>query len=817
VVSIGEDLGAIKISGWTHVIPEYFNMESYWVNYPGAGDMGGVEVTVRGKTFKTMALYAHVWGMHHRYPTNSPAIDEQGRGNPAGAHPFKAYNLLLMHNGEQVGVDSTAPFLAEYGFVHSDPSLGPGAELYHGDSIYERKALTDTEYAAYLVDFTRRVLGLNTEEATQIISPITGLDLANTEEPTRSLYERLATNYVQLTPTGPYKFTIVESRPGADGKHRVGFRENMDIKFLRPHEIVVQADASPGGVQVTANGSEARIADAMIRVLHEQGVLTDSGSDLRFNMRPGGRAGQGEFGGVIEVFLEPGSKKLHLNNRFGEKVEVKRAGQKPSVVTSTSELAAHGKSGDWRTHIHRALGEAVASAREEETRVASQNSRLYGPEASLPLPASDLVGATLERVRALPYDEYRYLVEVALPELASKGDVERALSIRILTELRKRLHFHDLGGKSLSSLEYFTDGGRASDASPEGGIYRILDATPSLHENYRKSRYLRITYETRNDIVEPAEPLRDILVIDARGFESEGFDNRCASRFLSQAVRYGWRNVIFYDFVGGPRYIGTNLAWTGGEPARGVEIELYGREFGDFLGVLLEGARVYVYGQGQSHAGMKADSGKLFILQDALNTCGYAAHGLTYSAWDSGSRFAVAGQNKVFLRDGLTPAPGFKSIHFGSPNEYAFEYLMSGGDNSVHIVLGLAKPDDKGELYLRPRPYSGKFLMSGAAAGRVFLLDPQRALDPKQYHGNVATPIVREEWERDVVPLINAEAWMRGAPVRAEADGISVRIAGEWQKWGYNEAFTKLIPMKVAKALAEQGIAPPGLQQIVGE
>ena len=36
VVSIGEDLGAIKISGWTHTIPEYFDFERWWARYPRA-------------------------------------------------------------------------------------------------------------------------------------------------------------------------------------------------------------------------------------------------------------------------------------------------------------------------------------------------------------------------------------------------------------------------------------------------------------------------------------------------------------------------------------------------------------------------------------------------------------------------------------------------------------------------------------------------------------------------------------------------------------------------------------------------------------
>jgi hypothetical protein len=312
VVSVGEDMGAIKISGWTHVIPEYFDLDHFWAGYPGAREHGGVEVTQRGRTFRTTALYAHVWGMHHRYPTNSPAIDAEGRGNPAGAHPFKAYNLLLMHNGEQVGVDSTAPFLSEFGYVHADSSMGEAYADYHGDSVYERKALTDTEYAAYLVDFTRRVLGLDTEDASQIISPITGLDLAAMDDERRERLRTLMTNYVQLTPTGPYKFTIVESRSravvdAATGRvvieRRVGFRENMDIKFLRPHEIAVTVDARPDGVHAVANGSEAKIADSMLRVLRAQGVLGDAAADLRFSMRPGGNPERREYGGVPAVMV----------------------------------------------------------------------------------------------------------------------------------------------------------------------------------------------------------------------------------------------------------------------------------------------------------------------------------------------------------------------------------------------------------------------------------------------------------------------------------------------------------------------------------
>ena len=209
VVSMGQDLGALKISGWTHTIPEYFDLGRFWERYPGAaaGDGAGP------------ALRAHVWGMHHRYPTNSPALDAEGRGNPAGAHPFKAYNVLLMHNGEQVGVDSTSPFLREYGYVHADESMGRGRRALRGRLAlrpqgahrHRVRRLPDRLHAARPGPHHRG--GLADRLADHRHRP-----RGDRARAPRRL-ELLGRNYVQLTPTGPYKFTIVESRPGeGDGR-----------------------------------------------------------------------------------------------------------------------------------------------------------------------------------------------------------------------------------------------------------------------------------------------------------------------------------------------------------------------------------------------------------------------------------------------------------------------------------------------------------------------------------------------------------------------------------------------------------------------
>jgi hypothetical protein len=71
-------------------------------------------------------------------------------------------------------VDSTSPFLNEFGYVHADPSMGEGHAMYHGDSVYERKALTDHRVRRLPGGLHAPRARLSTEEASQIVSPSPG-------------------------------------------------------------------------------------------------------------------------------------------------------------------------------------------------------------------------------------------------------------------------------------------------------------------------------------------------------------------------------------------------------------------------------------------------------------------------------------------------------------------------------------------------------------------------------------------------------------------------------------------------------------------
>ena len=188
----------------------------------------------------------------------------------------------------------------------------------------------------------------------------------------------------------------------------------MDIKFLRPHELVVSVDTGPGGVQVVANGSEAKIADAMLRELHRQGVLADAGHDLRFSMRPGGDPGRGELGGVVEAFLTPGEGGVALVNRFGEPVVAQRAGRRASLARPLRH-ATLDPVWRWAGRRHASAGRRGAAGRPP----AAGQGRFLGPDDPLPAAAAGLVCETLARLATLSHDDYRYLVEEALPGFAA--------------------------------------------------------------------------------------------------------------------------------------------------------------------------------------------------------------------------------------------------------------------------------------------------------------------------------------------------------------------------------------------------------------
>ena len=418
------------------------------------------------------------------------------------------------------------------------------------------------------------------------------------------------------------------------------------------------------------------------------------------------------------------------------------------------------------------------------------------------------------------------------------GDAARACALRMLAELRKRVAFCDLGGKALSSIEYLTDGGRdaagrargrhraparrgaaaARGAGGGGGPGgRRLAARRSGRPSGRRS-WARLTAETRDDLLPPSDPARDVLVIDFAGFESESFGLSCAARFVAEAVRLGWRNLVGFGCLGGPRYLGANLADEDGAPARGVVFELFGRESGDFLGALLEGAEIWLYGQAQCHVGMKADSGYLFVLQDGLNTCFYAAHGGTLSLWDSGSRFAVAGQNKVLLADGRHAGAGPQV----DPLRLAQRVRLRVPHVGRRELAARRHGPGQARCPRRARPAAAALRrqvlhVGGGRRSRAGLRSRARARPGPVPRQRRLRDRRRGVARADRLPSSPPRRAAAACPCASKATSSSCACGGEWRRFRYDEAFLQLIPQKVARKLAKQGVTPPQLEQIVGE
>jgi hypothetical protein len=131
--------------------------------------------------------------------------------------------------------------------------------------------------------------------------------------------------------------------------------------------------------------------------------------------------------------------------------------------------------------------------------------------------------------------------------------------------------------------------------------------------------------------------------------------------------------------------------------------------------------------------------------------------------------------------------------------------------------MGLEKPDARGHLVARPRPYAGKFFMSGAAAGRVYVFDPNRTLEPGQVHGNAGEPVTAAEWDAEVGPFVAAEAAKRGLPMQVVPGGFRIQLAGAWRDFACGEAFVRYTPVKVPKSIQRQGVVPPALVGMVDE
>jgi glutamate synthase domain-containing protein 2/glutamate synthase domain-containing protein 3/glutamate synthase domain-containing protein 1 len=278
------------------------------------------------------------------------------------------------------------------------------------------------------------------------------------------------------------------------------------------------------------------------------------------------------------------------------------------------------------------------------------------------------------------------------------------------------------------------------------------------------SGMFRMTVAETGKLKQPEES-DQVLVVDARGFRSEGVDPLSVlSCFLDQAHRMGWRRFIVYR-VGGQRGIGMGM---GSGETFDTKVDVYGSP-GEYFGAFNMGALVRMHGHAQNFTGMVMHSGTLEIHGDVGKVTGYSAKGGTFNILgnvvDRGWVCAVSDPR----------GPGLQVNIVGTAYEHLCQAFMGG---SV-IMLGLSWGDD-GILHRMDSPYKGGKILAGASAGEIIFYDPKGKLDEAQYKSCVVHPIDHKKWEEIMERLLNLEK-IFSLGISRENSHLRVHIDGEKQ------------------------------------
>jgi glutamate synthase domain-containing protein 2/FAD/FMN-containing dehydrogenase/glutamate synthase domain-containing protein 3/ferredoxin/glutamate synthase domain-containing protein 1 len=350
-------------------------------------------------------------------------------------------------------------------------------------------------------------------------------------------------------------------------------------------------------------------------------------------------------------------------------------------------------------------------------------------------------------------------------------DFERALkqvtknfppvqAVEELTKIHDHLAGSDTGGKDRGALIH----------TAREQINSFLDCLNGGDEMFR------VTLAEAGKL-KPPEEMKQVLVVDARGFRAEGVDPlNVLNPFLDQAHRMGWRRFIVYR-VGGQRGIGMGMGFGDTSDTR---VDVYGSP-GEYCGAFNMGALVRVHGHAQNFTGMVMHSGTLEIHGDVGKVTGYSAKGGTFNILgnvvDRGWVCAVSDPR----------GPGLEVNIVGTAYEHLCQAFMGG---SV-IMLGLYRGND-GIVRRMDSPYKGAKILAGASAGEIVFYDPEARVEEAQYKSCIVHPIDHEKWTEIMHRLMNLEK-IFGLGISRENSHLTAMIDGHPQAL-IPESFRWILP-----------------------
>ncbi|MBC7226343.1 MAG: glutamate synthase [Thermoflexales bacterium] len=559
---------------------------------------------------------------------------------------------------------------------------------YHAVCEYLRQRgvgqlfLTDTEIGVQLFDLMDRVYGYPLEVTLEAIAPTTEHDFQMLPPERRELYRIVQRTHLHASPDGPWFFIVARSRD--DRYELLGI---TDTSMLRPQVFALFENEVDGErVQMGLIASERQAINACLRSLAAEDPRFRPLADHYWVARGGSHTDGGAFRFVV-IPTPAGPARLTCTDKFGKEVQL-ASGYRHAPAVLNPARAREEFRREWEGVLLRALDNGGPLPAWEELR---------------PLLATN------------HWDDLAWGLRW-LADLGRQGLAEWHFAREVLTLLRDRRT--DLGDKRRASFLTLVDETLGALFAVPGDGSRAVEG----------GMLFRLTWETRH-ILGPAPSPHAALILDTLGFPPEGEES--AARWMVRAYRMGWRHIVAYNWRGG-RFAACGL----GPNTCGVRIDLYG-DVGDYAASGLDGAEVYLHGDGQDQLGQILKDGKLVVYGDVGQTFLYGAKGgEVYVLGSAAGRPLINGVGRP------------RVVINGTCLDYLAESFMAGDprQGGGFVVLNGVTFSPDGRLEDLPSPYPGGNLFSLATGGAIFLRDPYRVVDEDQLNGGVFAPFTEEDW-----------------------------------------------------------------------
>jgi len=310
------------------------------------------------------------------------------------------------------------------------------------------------------------------------------------------------------------------------------------------------------------------------------------------------------------------------------------------------------------------------------------------------------------------------------------GECDYSDVISFLSELEQNTVTDAQRKRAIETLALLIDHRYSTGRLRRSSLISLYDKTlATITDAVRQSPSEGYTFLVKDkEIPEPASG-NQTIIIDARPFSPEGETSLALE--MVRLFQKGFRKFILMH-TRGHRFIANGF----GPQSHDVRIDVFGSP-GDYLGSGIDGAEVFVHGNGQDQLAQIMKDGKLVVYGDVGQTFMYAAKG-----------------GKVFVLGNAAGRPLINAV--GKPRvvingtclDYLAESFMAGDplNGGGFVILNGITFDDEGNITELDTPYPGGNLFSLASGGAIYIRDPYSRVSEDQLNGGEFVSFDEQDW-----------------------------------------------------------------------